>query len=120
MNTPELPNDVPSFDDEANAAAALHEKLADAETPSFQAEFDPDEAACAGAFAEDALSEADALDTAIDLIDAQTADAPVFIERGEGLDVPANVTTANARELLGKRPGESVKDALARLKRQGE
>ncbi|SAL62501.1 conjugal transfer protein TraD [Caballeronia humi] len=74
MTTPELPNDETSFDDEANSAAALREKLADAETPGFQAEFDPDEAARAGAFVEDALSEADALDTAIDLIDAQSDD----------------------------------------------
>jgi hypothetical protein len=74
MNTPELPNDETSFDDEANATAALREKLADAETPGFQAEFDPDEAARAGAFVEDALSEADALDTAIDLTDAQSDD----------------------------------------------
>lgn len=74
MTTLELPNDETSFDDEANSAAALREKLADAETPGFQAEFDPDEAARAGAFVEDALSEADALDTAIDLIDAQSDD----------------------------------------------
>jgi hypothetical protein len=74
MNTPELPNDEMSFDDEANAVAALREKLADAETPGFQAEFDPDEAARAGAFVEDALSETDALDTAIDLTDAQSGD----------------------------------------------
>lgn len=74
MTTPELPNDETSFDDEANSAAALREKLADAETPGFQAEFDPDEAARAGAFVEDGLSEADALDTAIDLIDAQSDD----------------------------------------------
>jgi hypothetical protein len=74
MNTPELPNDETSFDDEANATAALREKLADAETPGFQAEFDPDEAARAGAFVEDALSEADALDKAIDLTDAQSDD----------------------------------------------
>ena len=40
---------------------AMHEKLADAGTPGFQAEFDPAEADAAGAFQEDALSEADAL-----------------------------------------------------------
>jgi hypothetical protein len=114
------PEHSAEFGDEANAAAVLRQKLGDAETPGFQAEFDPDEAARAGAFVEDALSEADALDTAPDFADAQGADMPVFIERGEGLDVPANVTRANARELLGKRPGESVKDALDRLERQGE
>jgi hypothetical protein len=74
MNSSEIPHDEASFDDEANATAALREKLADAETPGFQAEFDPDEAARVGAFVEDALSEADALDTAIDLTDAQSDD----------------------------------------------
>lgn len=39
----------------------VREKLIDAQTPGYQAEFDPIEAEAAGAFAEDALSEADAL-----------------------------------------------------------
>ena len=120
MNTTELPNDETNFNDEAHEASVLREKLADAETPGFQAEFGPDEAACAGAFVEDALSEADAFDTAIDLANAQSVDAPVFIEHGENLDIPANVTTVNVRELLGKRPGESIKDALDRFRHQGE
>jgi len=38
-------------------------KLVDSHTPGYQAEFDPDEAELAGAFKEDALSEADALDS---------------------------------------------------------
>lgn len=47
---------------------ALHEKLDDAATPGFhQVEFDPDEAEQAGAFEEDALSEADALNSVLDL-----------------------------------------------------
>ena len=50
-----------------NADAALREKLLDALVPGFAAEFDPDEAQRAGAFAEDALCEADAADSAIDL-----------------------------------------------------
>ena len=41
--------------------------------PGFAAEFDPDEAQRAGAFAEDALSEADAADSAIDLEGAWAA-----------------------------------------------
>ena len=49
------------------ADAALREKLLDALVPGFAAEFDPEEAQRAGAFAEDALSEADAADSAIDL-----------------------------------------------------
>ncbi|GAB2881020.1 hypothetical protein GCM10027277_57630 [Pseudoduganella ginsengisoli] len=46
---------------------ALVEKLADAMTPGFVAECDPIEAERAGAFAEDAMSEADALASSIDL-----------------------------------------------------
>jgi hypothetical protein len=45
---------------------SIHEKFADAMTPGFQAEFDPAEAEAAGAFVEDALTEADALDSAHD------------------------------------------------------
>lgn len=52
--------------DEATAAEALREKLADALVPGFHAEFDPDEAAAAGAFAEDALSEEDAAESGLD------------------------------------------------------
>ncbi|MBV6446886.1 conjugal transfer protein TraD [Nitrosomonas sp.] len=44
----------------------IQEKLLDAEIPRFQAEFDPLEAERLGAFKEDALSEEDALDSAID------------------------------------------------------
>jgi hypothetical protein len=58
---------VPVLDDIEAAGAALREKLTDAETPGFEAELDPEEAALAGAFTEDALSEADARDSAIDL-----------------------------------------------------
>jgi len=45
----------------------VKEKLLDAMTPGYQAEFDPDEAEHAGAFAEDALSEGDALASTEDL-----------------------------------------------------
>ena len=41
-------------------------KLHDALTPGFAAEFSPEEAEMAGAFREDALSEADAFDSALD------------------------------------------------------
>jgi hypothetical protein len=53
-------------DDNANADEILNDKLTDAMTPGFAPEFDPDEAERAGAFEEDALSEADALDSCID------------------------------------------------------
>ena len=56
-----------AFDGMDNANEALAEKLTDAMTPGFEAEFDPHEAEKAGAFTEDALSEADALDSTIDL-----------------------------------------------------
>ena len=45
------------------------EKLADAETPGFLAEFDPEEAELAGAFQEDALTEEDAIESAVDWTD---------------------------------------------------
>jgi len=48
------------------APDTVSEKLNDALTPSFQAEFDPDEAETAGAFFEDALSQDDALSSAHD------------------------------------------------------
>lgn len=48
-------------------AAVLNEKLADAQTPGFWAEFAPDEAELAGAFEEAALDEAEAEASGIDL-----------------------------------------------------
>jgi len=62
-NTPSQP----VIDDAATAAAVVREKLTDALTPGFVVEFDPKEADAAGAFAEDALSEADALNSTEDL-----------------------------------------------------
>lgn len=47
--------------------AVLNEKLADAQTPGFWAEFAPDEAELAGAFEESALGEAEAEASGIDL-----------------------------------------------------
>ena len=59
----------PPIDAETNNSdvqEVILEKLLDAEIPGFQAEFDPLEAERLGAFEEDALSEQDALDSAID------------------------------------------------------
>lgn len=71
MNVPtHLPPNDMSFNDQANAAGALREKLIDAITPGYQVEFDPDEAETAGAFVEDALTEQDAAESDIDLFDA--------------------------------------------------
>lgn len=57
--------------DPVTGADALSEKLADALTPGYQAEFDPDEAVRAGAFTEDALSEVEAIESDVDLLSAQ-------------------------------------------------
>ena len=67
-----FPNDAPPGD-AASAAAALRDKLTDILTPGYQAEFDPDEAEEAGAFAEGALSLEDAADSCLDLANAGTA-----------------------------------------------
>jgi hypothetical protein len=47
----------------------LRAKLADAMTPGFVVELDPDEADAAGAFAEQALSESDALESSSELLE---------------------------------------------------
>ena len=64
MNRP--PIDVET--DNPDMKEIIQEKLLDAEIPGFQAEFDPLESQMLGAFKEDALSEQDALDSAIDHI----------------------------------------------------
>jgi hypothetical protein len=61
--------DEVTFNDKANADDALREKLIDALTPGYQVEFDPEEADQAGAFVEDALSEQDAAESCIDLVE---------------------------------------------------
>jgi hypothetical protein len=64
------PEESADFDDQANAVDVVAEKLQDALTPGYQAEFDPEEADQAGAFFEDALSEQDAMESDTDLMDA--------------------------------------------------
>ena len=96
---------LPAIDDNA-AAGALREKLPDAATPGYQAEFDPEEAERAGAFGEDAAESGD-------------DQAPAFITEGEpAADLPAFVHTANVRSLYDWKPGESLDEAIARKKRQ--
>ena len=56
-----IPFDPPIGIDALADVDTVNEKLHDALTPGYQAEFDPEEADAAGAFFEDALSEADAL-----------------------------------------------------------
>ena len=53
------------------ARDVLQQKLIDAMTPGAVVEFDPDEAEQAGAFVEDALTEAEALESTADLLDAR-------------------------------------------------
>jgi hypothetical protein len=55
-------------DSEASRAAALHEKFVDILTIGVGAAFDPDEAEQAGAFAEDALSVLDAVESCLDAL----------------------------------------------------
>jgi hypothetical protein len=64
MNLP--PINLPANDPFPAVVDVVAEKFGDAETPGFQAEFAPDEAARAGAFKEDALSESDALQSTSD------------------------------------------------------
>jgi hypothetical protein len=54
---------------EVDAVDVLVEKLTDAMVPGAIVEFDPEEAERAGAFVEDALSESDALESVIDLLE---------------------------------------------------
>ena len=60
--------DIPDtgLNDREMKRQVITQKLVDAQTPGFQAEFDPDEAELLGAFKEDALSELEALDSSID------------------------------------------------------
>lgn len=55
-----------SLNEQEIRCQVIAQKLVDAQTPGFQAEFDPDEAELLGAFKEDALSEVEALDSSID------------------------------------------------------
>ena len=76
-----IPGDTDIHDVEANAAGALRAKLFDAMTPGFIAEFDPDEAEEAGAFAEDGLSEADALASVVDF--SETTTSRIFVAEND-------------------------------------
>lgn len=113
---------LPPVDDDAAGREAVRQKMADALTPGFQVEFDPDEAERVGAFVEDALSEQDAAESGDDLaaLASQGDDqAPAFITEGEpAADLPAFVDTANVRSLYDWKPGESLNEAIARKKAQ--
>ncbi len=103
----------PAIDDQAAQSAVLVEKLTDALTPGFQAEFDPEEAEKAGAFLEDALSEHDAAASSDDLANFQ--EQPAFLDdEGPSIELPPFITTTNASELYDLRPGETMSEAIAR------
>ena len=105
----------PPVDDYAKATEALREQLTDAQTPGYQAEFDPEEAERAGAFVEDALSEEDAADSNAHRVEVDGALEPAFLDdEGPSTDIPPFITTTNARELYDLRPGETVPEAIAR------
>lgn len=63
----DMPNDEDVSVPPPSLAEAVCDKLRDAGIPAFLAEFDPEEAALAGAFVEDALTVDEALDSATDL-----------------------------------------------------
>ena len=65
----QIDNGANALDARGNADAALNDKLSDAMTPAYEVEFDPEQADRVGAFKEDALSEADALDSCLDATD---------------------------------------------------
>jgi hypothetical protein len=81
---------LPPVDDDAAGREAVREKMADALTPGFQVEFDPDEAERVGAFVEDALSEQDAAASGDDLVEVDGALEPAFLDdEGPSADTPA-------------------------------
>ena len=107
--------ELPPVDDYASATEALREKLTDAQTPGYQAEFDPEEAERAGAFVADALSEEDAADSNADLVDVLGEEQPGFLDdEGPSAEIPTFITRTNARERFGMEPGETVPEAIAR------
>ena len=120
---------------DADTTEVIHAKLRDAQTPGFEAEFDPDEAERAGAFAEDALSEADARAGTDDMadhfaevmVDTGSTEAtafgalePAFVDDDSTrVDPPSHVSTTNARELFDLQLGETVAGAAARKAKEG-
>ena len=111
---------LPPLDAAAAGREAVREKMADALTPGFQVEFDPDEAERVGAFVEDALSEQDAAASGDDLVEVDGALEPAFLDdEGPSADIPPFITTTNARELYDLRPGETVAQAAARKASEG-
>lgn len=71
-------------------------------------------------FADNALSAREEIANRDVLADRSDAPEPRFIDEIGPLDViPLFITRANARELLDRRPGETVAQALARMATDG-
>lgn len=78
------------------------------------------EASPSHVLADDALSARERLANRDVLADRSDALGPTFIEEIGPLDViPLFITRANARELFGRRPGETVAQALVRMAEDG-
>jgi len=105
----------PPVDDSASTTGALREKLIDAQTPGYQAEFDPEKAERAGAFVKDALNEQDAIKSSVGLASLGADQPPldIIIARLSRL---THIRTASARSIFGCKPGETVDEAIARKK----
>lgn len=70
--------------------------------------------------ADNALSAREEIANRNVLADRSDAPGPRFIDEIGPLEViPLFITRANARELLGRRPGETVAQALARMAKDG-
>ena len=113
--------ELPPVDDYANATEVLREKMADALTPGFEVELDPDEAERVGAFVEDALSDQDAQESTEDLaeLDEQEEEPAFLDDEGPLADIPPFITTSNIREMYGWRPGQTLEEAIARKNKEG-
>ncbi|CAJ3056320.1 putative plasmid conjugal transfer protein [Burkholderia pseudomallei] len=78
------------------------------------------EANASHVLADNALSAREEIANRNTLADRSDAPRPKFIDEIGPLDViPLFITRANARELLGRRPGETVAQALARMTKDG-
>lgn len=129
--TPNYGTDPRLIDDEAAAALTIADKLRDALTPGFVAEFAPDEAERAGAFNEDALSEADATDSSVDLpalsgtspaVDTYPSVHP-FIAPPQGSSISRQLHDAGLLQggFLIVPPGKTVEEVWASLEtKKGE
>jgi len=121
LHTTPAANDAGPLPQPANAEQlaavdAVRDKFQDVLTPGYAVPFDPEEAEQAGAFVEDALSERDAADSVGDAAAMVIDPSAVFLDRaGPSADIPAFITTTNARDLFGLQPGESVADAIRRV-----